>query len=162
MTPSERLERVRQILSEAKKLSREYYQLTGKPLGITGEVAEYEAAAKLGLELAVVRSPGFDAKRKSSEGVEELIQIKGRSYAQSKKSQRIGRLNFEKSWHSVILVILDETYELVEIYQATREAIERRLTALKDRPDGKPTHTKRGAVSVSLFKSIAGKAIWKR
>ena len=32
--------RIMQILGEAKKLAQEYYALTGKPLGITGEVAE--------------------------------------------------------------------------------------------------------------------------
>jgi hypothetical protein len=28
------------LLAETKKLAREYYSLTGKPLGVTGEVAE--------------------------------------------------------------------------------------------------------------------------
>lgn len=32
------------ILRDAKVLARRYYHLTGKPLGVTGEVAEYEAA----------------------------------------------------------------------------------------------------------------------
>lgn len=39
------------ILAEAKKLAQRYRTLTGKPLGITGEVAEYEAARILGVEL---------------------------------------------------------------------------------------------------------------
>ncbi|WP_256574037.1 hypothetical protein [Pseudomonas sp. NFACC24-1] len=38
-----------EVLRDAKVLARRYYRLTGKPLGITGEVAEYEAATKLGL-----------------------------------------------------------------------------------------------------------------
>ncbi|WP_225927689.1 hypothetical protein [Pseudomonas iranensis] len=38
-----------EVLREAKVLARRYYDLTGKPLGITGEVAEYEAAMKLNL-----------------------------------------------------------------------------------------------------------------
>lgn len=32
---------VLEILAEAKKLAQKYRVLTGKPLGITGEVAEY-------------------------------------------------------------------------------------------------------------------------
>lgn len=36
-------DRVLAILSEAKLLAQEYRILTGKPLGITGDVAEYEA-----------------------------------------------------------------------------------------------------------------------
>jgi hypothetical protein len=50
--------RVREILSEAKRLAVEYYRLIGKPLGITGEVAEYVAAETLGLKLAPLRNPG--------------------------------------------------------------------------------------------------------
>ena len=39
------------ILARAKQAARDYYRLTGKPLGITGEVGEYEAARLLGLTL---------------------------------------------------------------------------------------------------------------
>ena len=42
--------RVREILMTVKPLAAEYYRLTGKPLGVTGEVAEYVAAEMLGLE----------------------------------------------------------------------------------------------------------------
>lgn len=54
-------ERVFELLREAKKLAQEYYLITGKPLGITGEVAEYEAARLLGLELSAARQSGYDA-----------------------------------------------------------------------------------------------------
>jgi hypothetical protein len=54
--------RVREILASAKRLAVEYYNLTGKPLGITGEVAEYIAAETLGLKLAPERTQGFDAR----------------------------------------------------------------------------------------------------
>lgn len=67
--------RVHEILAAVKPLAVEYYQLTGKPLGVTGEVAEYVAAEHLGLELCAARNMGFDAKRG-----EERIQIKGRAY----------------------------------------------------------------------------------
>jgi hypothetical protein len=55
--------RVMKLLKEAKELAREYYGLTGKPLGVTGEVAEYEAARLLGLELTPARQAGYDAHR---------------------------------------------------------------------------------------------------
>ena len=42
-------------------LAREYYRLTGKPLGITGEVDEYEAARILSVELTPARQAGYDA-----------------------------------------------------------------------------------------------------
>ena len=51
------IERVREILATVKPLAAEYYRLTGKPLGVTGEVAEYVAAEILGLVLADARTP---------------------------------------------------------------------------------------------------------
>ena len=45
-------EEVEEILGAVKKLASRYKKLTGKPLGVTGEVAEYNVATLLGLELA--------------------------------------------------------------------------------------------------------------
>ena len=50
-----------ELLEQVKKLAGEYYRLTGKPLGVTGEVGEYEAARILGLDLAEARTAGYDA-----------------------------------------------------------------------------------------------------
>lgn len=65
---------IKSILNAAKDLAARYKKLTGKPLGITGEIAEFNAAQLLGIELAQARTAGYDAigldKRK--------IQIKGR------------------------------------------------------------------------------------
>ena len=58
-------QRILAILSAAKKLAQEYRALTGKPLGVTGEVAEYEAARLLGVELTPARNAGYDAIRRT-------------------------------------------------------------------------------------------------
>ena len=50
-----------ELLREAKRLAQEYRQLTGKPLGITGEVVEYGAARILGLTLTPALQDGYDA-----------------------------------------------------------------------------------------------------
>lgn len=47
--------RILEVLRAAKSLAQEYRQLTGKPLGITREVAEYQAARLLGVELTPAR-----------------------------------------------------------------------------------------------------------
>lgn len=44
-----------EILREVKRLARDYRDTTGKPLGVTGEIAEYEAATFLGLKLTAAR-----------------------------------------------------------------------------------------------------------
>src|ERR1700732_497162 len=86
--------RLHEILSEVKLLAVEYYQLTGKPLGVTGEVAEYVAAETLGLKLAPPRTRGYDAIRETDSG-EERIQIKGRAYGEdAKPGQRLRTLWF--------------------------------------------------------------------
>lgn len=71
-------QRIEEILSEVKPLAAEYYRLTGKPLGVTGEIAEYLAADILGLELAPPRTAGFDALRLGPDG-KERVQIKARA-----------------------------------------------------------------------------------
>jgi hypothetical protein len=68
---------IKDILATLKPLAAEYYQLTGRPLGVTGEVAEYVAAEKLNLLLTPARTSGHDAIRKTPKD-DVRIQIKGR------------------------------------------------------------------------------------
>ena len=92
---SNHTQRVEEILAIVKPLAAEYYRLTGKPLGVTGEVAEYIAAKRLNLELRPARSEGCDAIRKTPLG-EERIQIKGRAVGpKSKSGQRLGRIKLD-------------------------------------------------------------------
>ena len=44
------------LLANAEVLAQQYRALTGKPLGITGEVAEYEAFRILGVELSPAKT----------------------------------------------------------------------------------------------------------
>ncbi len=71
--------RVRKILHEVKKLAVEYKRLTGKPLGVTGEVAEVAAADMLGLRLTEALTDGHDALRANEDGSLTRVQIKGRA-----------------------------------------------------------------------------------
>ena len=48
-------DQIRAVLDRAKDAAVEYYDLTGKPLGITGEIGEFYAAECLDLELAEAR-----------------------------------------------------------------------------------------------------------
>jgi hypothetical protein len=68
---------VMRILANAKLLAQQYRALTGKPLGITGEVAEYEASRLLGIKLTPARQAGYDATE-TVDGVVRRLQIKGR------------------------------------------------------------------------------------
>jgi hypothetical protein len=142
------------LLREVKELAREYYELTEKPLGVTGEIAEYEVARILKLKLSSARQSGYDAVREV-EGESELLQIKGRRLTPtSKASQRMGSINLEKDWDAVILVLLDEYYDPTEIYEADRKAV---MAALSK--PGSKARNERGSLAVSQFKAI-GSRIW--
>jgi hypothetical protein len=139
-----------EILSEAKKLAQQYRALTGKPLGITGEVAEYEAARILGVKLMSARQAGFDATE-SKNGKLRRLQIKGRCVSDnSKTSQRIGSIDIKKEFDAVLLVLLDDRFEATAIYEADRKEVIRALAK-----PGSKARNERGALSVSKFKSIS-------
>src|SRR5690349_16531380 len=110
--------RIMEILRECKNLAQEYRTLTGKPLGITGEVAEYEAARILGVELRPARQAGYDAIEHQSGGI-RYLQIKGRCILPGcKPGQRLGSIDIKKQWDAVLMVLLDETFQAFEIYEA--------------------------------------------
>jgi hypothetical protein len=146
--------RVREILATVKPLAAEYYRLTGKPLGVTGEVAEYVAAETLGLTLADARTPGYDATRQTPHGLER-IQIKGRAYGEdAKPGQRISRIKTDADCDTVLLVLLDNrTLEPREMWEATFAAVAERLAV----PGSKARD--RGALGVSEFKRMA-RRVW--
>jgi hypothetical protein len=156
MTESAKAKRVRAILAAVKPLAAEYYQLTGKPLGVTSEIAEYVAAKKLRLELAPPRTPGYDAIRRSPVG-SQRIQIKGRAYGENAKpGQRLGAIKRISECDVVLLVILDNlTLEPREMWEAPVAAVKKRLAV----PGSKARE--RGALGVHEFKRL-GERVWPK
>jgi hypothetical protein len=148
------IERIREILATVKPLAAEYYRLTGKPLGVTGEVAEYIAAQTLGLVLADARTPGYDAIRQTPHG-DQRIQIKGRAYGEdARPSQRISRIRIDAACDAVLLVLLDNrTLEPREMWEAPFTAVAERLAI----PGSKARA--RGALGVAEFKRMA-RRVW--
>ena len=141
------------ILAEVRGLAVEYYQLTGKPLGITGEIGEVEAAEKMGLELETARTDGYDAIRR--DGPYRLIQIKSRwRHEGVRPHDRVSKINISKKFDSVMLVLMRGDYEVYEIWEAGRQAVIDRLTA-----PGSKSRNERVQMGVSQFKSIADK-VW--
>jgi len=144
-------EEVEEILATVKKLASRYKKITGKPLGVTGEVAEYNAATLLGLELAEARTAGYDAVGSGG----RKIQIKGRCLSDNPKpGQRLGSIRLEHEWDSVLLVLMNEDYEVVEMWEADRPDVEAALLH-----PGSKARNERGALSVNKFKQI-GEKVW--
>jgi hypothetical protein len=145
---------VMEILGNAKKLAQRYRTLTGKPLGITGEVAEFEAARLLNLQLTEARQVGYDAVRLDN-GVPHRLEIKGRCILPgAKPGQRVGTIDIRQEFDAVLLVLMDEHYNATAIYEADRKPVIDALTA-----PGSKARNERGALGVSKFKAIA-RLIW--
>lgn len=143
-----------EIIQEAKRLARNYYSLTGRPLGVTGEIAEYEAARLLGLQLSEARQAGYDATYEQ-DGQIIRVQIKGRCILEnSKPGQRIGSIKLNHEWDSIVLVLLDSDLEPTYIYVANRPEVEKAIMA-----PGSKARNERGALSVIKFKSIS-RLVW--
>jgi len=146
-------EELGKLIYQAKLVAKQYRQLTGRPLGITGEVAEYEAARLLNLDMSEVRQAGYDAIDSSG----RKIQIKGRVvFKESNSGQRIGRIRLDYEWDDVVLVLMDADFEPIEIYKAQRPVVESALLA-----PGSKARNEKGALGVRKFKSIA-ELVWKR
>lgn len=142
-----------EIIDQARDLAVRYYHLTGRPLGITGEVGEYEVARLLNLKIAVARECGFDAM----DGQGRRIQIKARSLLPKKKtlsSHRLGSIDLNSPWDAVVFILMDDKFQPISIHEATREAVTAALTA-----PGSKARNERGALSISKFWSISHK-VW--
>lgn len=99
--------------------------MTGKPLEVTGGIAEYEAAEKLGLELGEARTPGWDALHNNG----TKIQIKGRYKRNRKKWGRMPKIYIKKELDTVMRVLMCRDYQVHEILEAERQAVIDRLMA---------------------------------
>lgn len=147
---------VLEVLRKAKRLAQRYRDLTGKPLGITGEVAEYEVARILGVELTPARNTGFDATERKDGSIRRL-QIKSRCLLKNcKPGQRLGSIDIKKDFDAVLMVLLDEDFDATEIYEAEREAV---IKAIME--PGSKSRNERWALGVNKFKAI-GKIRWRR
>ncbi len=144
---------INEIIEDTKKLAREYYLATHKPLGVTSEIGEYEASKILKLSLAEARQPGFDALDRYN----KKVQIKSRCiYDKTKISQRTGTMKCKKEWDYAILVLLDEYYNAYEIYKANKPEIVNAINV-----PGSKSRNERETLAIGQFKRIANLE-WKR
>lgn len=142
-----------ELMEKAVKLAADYYELTGKPLGITGEVGEFLVAEKLDLELMPPRTEGYDAV--SREGLR--IEIKARSLDMTRplSGQRLSRINLAYDWDKLAMLIMDHQFAPQRIYEADRADIEAALTK-----PGSKARNERGQLGVTKVISI-GNLIWE-
>jgi hypothetical protein len=155
ISPDERIARVQDLIAQAKLIAAEYYALTGKPLGISGEVAEHDAARLLGMQLAGVREASIDAVLHVGNRTEK-IQIKGRAVDPKRRyAGRVSKIKLTPAFDAALLVLMDKAnFATLEIWRAEYDDIKQRLEA-----PGSKSRNERGSLGISQFKSIARK-IW--
>lgn len=143
------------LIEETRKLAAEFRRTTGTMLPVSGEIARHDVSCHLGLELTNDQSAGFDAIGKNErEGLR--IQIKSRVVGDSvKPGHRIGQLNPDGDWDLVIVSLMNDEFEPMEMYEASREEI------IEAMHDANSSRKKRGALSVAKLK-IIGRLVWTR
>jgi hypothetical protein len=147
------LEKVGILLEQAKEVAREYRSITGRPLGITAEVAGFEAAHLLHLSMCRKHQADYDAIGPAG----KRYQIKGRViYKLSKPGKSFGSIRLDHEWDAVLLVLLEADFSPIEIYEAERPDVEKALME-----PGARARNVRGALNIVKFKSIAHLA-WSR
>lgn len=146
---------VDKLISQARRIAADYRRATGKPLGISAEIAQHDACSLLGLEVDE-EAAGYDAVGVSGKRRGQHFQIKGRAiFDEAKGGQRIGQIKVEQKWDSILLVLMNDDFETTQIYEASRQDILDNL----DENNGK--RQKRGAMSVARFKRIS-QLVWDR
>lgn len=142
------------LMHETRQLAAKYRQATGSTLAVTGEIARFDVAKTLELNLIDDLTLGYDAIGTGDREGRRIL-IKGRViFEDSKSSPRIGQIKTDGRWDNVVLVLFDDDYLPVEMYEATEEDI-------KEATESKSgaTNKKRGVMSVAQFKKI-GQLVW--
>lgn len=144
---------VDKLMGEARRLAAEYRRATGKTLAISGEIAVSDVIHLLGLEPAPPDAEGYDVVRVNGD-TRECLQVKARTvFDDTRRPARLGQLRMDKAWDAALLVLMDDNYEPIEIFEASRDALAKALA--------EATPNKRGTVSVGRFK-IIGRCLWRR
>ncbi|MDF1644748.1 MAG: hypothetical protein P1U80_11255 [Pseudomonadales bacterium] len=142
---------VEKLMEETRRVAAEFRKATGQTLPVGPELARYDANRLLNLESPPDGLSGVDAVS----GDDLRYQIKNRVvFDDSKGGHRIGQLNFHGDWNVLLLVLLDEQYNTVEIYQMDRETAVEAVDELNN-----DTRKKRGPMSVAKFKAL-GSLVW--
>ncbi len=143
------------LMAEARRLAAEYRRMTGKTLPLSGEIAINDAVRLLGLEATNASDAGYDAFRGTGEAAERFV-IKARVvFDEQKGAHRLAELKLDKPWDTLLLVLLDASYETLEIYAVAREQVAAALA------NGRPNANKKATLSVPRIK-IIGTQVWSR
>jgi len=143
------------LMHETRQLAAKYRQATGMTLPVTGEISRFDVSKALNLQLSDDPTAGYDGIGTVGSRKAKRVLIKGRVlFEDSRSTPRIGQIKPDGRWDNVVLVLYDDNYQPIDMYEATAEDIEH---AVNIKPDSKSK--KRGMMSVAQFKIIS-KLVW--
>ena len=139
---------VDKLITETRRIAREYRLATGKVLPVTPEIAINDAISILEMLPNSDNSPGYDAIYNYAD--EQLkVQIKGRAvFNEKRQGHRIGQLKLDQEWDAIVLVMMNADFMPEEIYMAKRDEI---LSELEE----KQLNNKKGPMTIAKFKLIS-------
>ena len=139
---------VNKLITETRRIAKEYRLATGKTLPVTPEIAINDAISILEMQPNETKNAGYDAIYER-DGEQLKVQIKGRAIFDDKKGgYRIGQLKVEQDWDAIVLVIMNADFMPEEIYMAERDII-------LDELEEKKKSNKKGAMTLAKFKLIS-------
>ena len=139
---------VNKLITETRRIAKEYRLATGKTLPVTPEIAINDAISILEMQPNETKNAGYDAIY-DRDGEQLKVQIKGRAIFNDKKGgYRIGQVKVEQEWDAIILVIMNADFMPEEIYMAERDII-------IDELEEKKKNNKKGAMTLAKFKLIS-------
>lgn len=143
---------VDKLITETRRIAKEYRLATGKTLPVTPEIAINDAISILEMLPNKTKKTGYDAIY-DRDGKQLKVQIKGRAIFDNKKSgYRIGQLKVEQDWDAIVLVIMNAEFMPEEIYMAERDVI-------LDELEEKKKNNRKGAMTLAKFKLIS-ELVW--
>ena len=160
---------VDRLMAEVRRLAVEYRKTTGKTLPLTAELAVNDAIRLLELEAVTDPQCGYDAIRRLSGESDadaadrphdanfERVLIKGRAiFDPTRTGLRIGQIRWDGPWDTVAVVLMDENFAPIEIYEADREALAEALD-----PQGPEAGQggRKGGMTLARFR-ILGELVW--
>lgn len=140
---------IEELLKEIRKLSLEYYNATGRRLGTTGEVCEYEAASKLSYTLQTHGHAGYDALDSAG----KKIQIKGWWNLRGRPPSKVNYVDPASDFDYFVYVLLGKSMTAEGIWMISKQD----LIALY--PNKNPNRTMKKRVTLKRFQNAAEK-VW--
>ncbi|MSR13780.1 MAG: hypothetical protein EXR86_04295 [Gammaproteobacteria bacterium] len=144
---------VDKLMSEARRLATEYKKLTGKTRPLSAEIAINDAVRLLSLVPVTDPGLGYDAVQNHADRQERCV-IKARVlFDPAKNAHRLGDVKLDKPWDTLLVVLMNASYETTEIYAVSREAV---ANAVAERAEHKKAN-----LTIAKIKFI-GALAWAR